>query len=181
MERGAAFDEPLWIERTQKRWGVKSPERIPLELSYIRGIGKVVRWCKDRGVKVLWVSKGGGEYCEEEGRITLNRTTTNANQLFTLLHECGHVKIGTPSRTARFGMGYGVDHPPAEKTLHHRLDMLEEEFEAWWIGWRLGLQLRVLTKGDKVSWDRYRTRALKRYVDWTAKSWRKARRGQPGR
>lgn len=179
---GITFDENKWLERAVRRLRAagssEAEEQAALakyleDVSYIRNLSKVVEWCKSQRLLVEFVSKDGGEYCYAERRITVCKGTSPQHQLHVLLHECGHHLIGRPKPHERFGMGYDNDEAAENRTIHHKLDILEEEFEAWHLGWKLGRQLRVLKTSDKQAFDRNRTRSLKLYVDWVSKSWRK--------
>ena len=78
--------------------------------------------------------------------------------------------IGDKEKGERFGMGYGKsDDPAVNRTAHHRLDILEEEFEAWHRGWKLALRIGSLVEADKMEYDKTRTQMLFTYVKWTAK------------
>lgn len=180
---GITFDENRWLERAVRRLRAagssEAEEQAALDkyledLNHIRNLSKVVEWCKRQRLLVEFVSNGGGEYWWEERRITVCKDTTTQHQLHVLLHECGHHLIGRPKPHKRFGMGYGNDEAAEKKTIHHKLDILEEEFEAWHLGWQLGRQLKVLKISDKQAFDKNRTRSMKLYVDWASKSWKKA-------
>ncbi len=185
---GIPFHESQWLERARRRHGVPVVPH-PLEeaqlaelvkysedVRHIRNIGRIVEWCRKKGLKVLFLQKGGGEYFSEERIITSCKTTTPQHQLHIILHEIGHFLIGHPKRHQRFGMGYHDEEACIRNTVHNRLDILEEEFEAWHLGWELGRKLRVLRQSDRMAFDRNRTRLLKQYVNWAAKSWKRSSR-----
>lgn len=179
---GISFDENMWVERAVRRLRAagssEAEEQAALnkyveDLTYIRNLSKVVEWCNGQRLLVEFVPRDGGDYWWEERRITVCKNTSLQYQLHVLLHECGHHLIGKPKPHKRFGMGYGNHEAAEKKTIHHKLDILEEEFEAWHLGWQLGRQLNVLKISDKQAFDKNRTRSLKLYVDWAAKSWKK--------
>jgi hypothetical protein len=184
---GSTFDEKLWMERARKRLkttGLSEEERTKVlakyseDVRHIQGLSGLVAWCQERGLKVLFLNRDGGAYYPEEKLLTTCKTTSPQHQLHILLHEIGHYLIGSPKKYQRFGMGYHDDEACERGTVHNRLDILEEEFEAWHLGWELGKKLRVVRLSDKPAFDRNRTRLLKQYVDWVAKGWKRPGKGK---
>jgi len=87
-------------------------------------------------------------------------------QLHILLHECGHHLIGSKDHTERYGWGYSQTNHHIKKTLRHSSDLIDEEFEAWWRGWKLGQRLKLGI--DKLLFDKTKSLALKTYFVWAA-------------
>lgn len=172
------FDPKVWTERAEARrqnaLGAGAREKTDIEEKYaddirmIQAIHVVVEWCAARSLSVDFVKKSGGFYHPVDKKITLSGRAAPRRQLYLLLHECGHCLIGDDKlKHERYGMGYPmIDEPGVNRSLHHRLDILEEEFEAWHRGWRLALRLKILDESDKPGFDELRTKFLLTYVRW---------------
>jgi len=170
------YNREHWLGMMRKRLSrVSGAERVSLEskdLHYIDGIEKVLSWCEKKKLVVDWVRSGGGSYDFTERVIAVSLFSVPRIQLQVLLHECGHHMIGRPKAGHRFSMGYGssMDYLINKSDLH-RIDILDEEFEAWDRGWKLGRKLGALLQSDRDEFNRYRVRMLKGYVNWAVESW----------
>lgn len=174
------FNEDTWKQRAgRRRERAQRAGRLPSkvqsqwedDLRYIRGLRVVVEWCEARSLVVEFRKQHGGVYYTSQGRITISDGASPKLQLHYLLHECGHHLIGPKRRGERFGMGYGLDDERLLRSPHHKLDVIEEEFEAWHRGWNLGRKLRIVTRKDRVCYDDTRIKMLRTYIDWASKSW----------
>lgn len=173
------FDVELWKTRATARFtkacaaGVKTAGRnLHRDLAAIDALEAVIGWCASRQVDVVFSRRPNGLY--ESGdektrsRITLNGRLSPESQLFVLLHECGHHLIGDRKPNQRFGNGWHAADGAAKRTLLHRVDIIDEELEAWHRGWNLAKRLRI-----KVNLGRYneaRARYVKTYLQWAAKA-----------
>ncbi len=168
-----SFDRARWLRDMGKRLNKVSAERrAEQEVEdryYISGIEKVLDWCTQKGLTVEWVRSQGGSYDPTEKVITVSSSSVPRIQLQVLLHECGHHLIGRPKAGQRYSMGYGNTHD--NRSDLHKIDILDEEFEAWERGWKLGKRLGALKQSDRSEFNRYRVRMLKGYVNWAAASW----------
>jgi hypothetical protein len=173
------FDPEVWRSRAWDRLlkanGLNAPTSGAYkawlsDLKHIESLRVVVEWCKARSLKISFTKKAGGVYYTSDKEIKISGRASPRRQLHLLLHECGHCLIGEKEKDERFGMGYtSHDDPGVSRTVHHRLDILEEEFEAWHRGWKLALRIGALKKKDKKDYDATRIRSLYTYVRWTAK------------
>ena len=170
------FDPQIWKDRawasyTRAHVSGKPNHEIELEWALnvlaIRDLGILTSWCKDRGVKVVFVKKSNGTYHSGQKQISISSRLTPRNQVLVLLHECGHHLIGVNDDHDRFGMGYPQSDPEVTKTFHHRVSCLEEEMEAWHRGWKLAkrLDLRV----NRLEFDAMRLKCIRTYIKWTLK------------
>jgi hypothetical protein len=108
-----------------------------------------------------------GVYYDENKIITINGHLAPEKQLFVLLHECGHHLIGNRSTHQRYGYGYSAEHSPKiKRTLLHRIDVLDEELEAWHRGQRLAKRLGI--RIDLARYNQTRSRYIKTYVQWAS-------------
>lgn len=158
---GIMYDRTKGLPPSQR--GVVQAE----EERYINGIEKVLLWCEGKKLNVDWVSRGGGSYDIGERTITVSSRSLPRIQLLVLLHECGHALIGKPKSGGRWSSGYSTSDIFSYKTDLYKLDVLDEEFEAWGRGWDLGVKLGVLRQEDRHAFNKYRVSMLKGYIKWT--------------
>jgi len=99
---------------------------------------------------------------EDKGVVSINSSETLENQLYTLLHEAGHValRVNTDEFRSEF--------PPLTRdTFVGRLDILREEVLAWdkaaYIAKHLGIEV------DEEKWRENSVEALAKYIRWTVK------------
>jgi hypothetical protein len=137
--------------------------RYTAEVSCICQLQKVVAWCQARNVSVTFDRKMSALYDSETKSIRCNAGTSPTIQLYLLLHECGHLLIGTRHQTDRFGSGY-VASGDIKRTLVHRIDIVDEELEAWHRGKKLANRLRLCL--DEEGYNRYRAQLVKTYMAW---------------
>lgn len=174
------FDPEIWnkrawrrLERAMKKGNSdrEAVEEWTRDMRAIEGIARVVSWCEGRKINVKFVKRSGGTYDHLSREINIAGRCRPQLQLHYLLHECGHVLIGTKESTDRFGKGYSQlwVEPNAERLNEHRLDVLEEEFEAWHRGWKLAMRVGALTPGDREDYHKTRTYMVGTYVKWAAR------------
>jgi len=175
------FDEVVWRERAWNRLSRalragrserNAYSRWVIDLKGIEALRVVVEWCRARSLVVEFRRRSGGGYHPDDRTIRISGRASPRVQSFILMHECGHYLIGRPKQPhERFGMGYARANDPAvNRLVHHRLDVLEEEFEAWDRGWRLGIRTGAVSEVDKKEYDEVRTSYLYSYVRWAAKT-----------
>ena len=164
------FDFELWKSRAHRRFAKACAEgrksnKLIRDMASIEKLAIVVSWCEERKLEVFFGKGPNGEYHHDERFITINGRLAPESQLFVLLHECGHALIGERHRKERYGNGYSASElPHVQKTLLYRIDVVDEELEAWHRGLKLARRL-----GIEVNVDRYnRTRAeyVKSYLQW---------------
>jgi len=167
------FNPELWRKRSwakHQRSSLNKDEADRQRLDDERGIAnleRIVRWCDGRGVEVVFCRRSGAVYLGQQNMIRVSDRMSPRLQAYFLLHECGHFLVGARDKHERFGMGWHTDDERDKRTFHHRCDVVEEEFEAWYRGWRLAQRLRLdIDKGD---YDRIRIKNLKTYLCWSLK------------
>lgn len=167
----SSFNSELWRRRSWARYQKSLLKGDPKADSQwgddVRGIGrleKIIDWCAERDLNVVFCRRMGGIYLGEDKMIRISDRLTPKLQAYFLLHECGHFLIGGREKDERFGMGWHTVDDEDIKTFHHRCDVVEEEFEAWWRGWKLGSRLKLNI--DKSDFDKHRIRMIKTYLRW---------------
>lgn len=144
---------------------------------YEKNIRKMVTWFSIRGYDVIFgrglLSQIGPD---GEPEVWINSSLTKESQLYTLLHEAGHLIISERKNyTRRFSHGYPasrhVKYRNRYNTKLHWIHILHEEMEAWEEGKRLA-RLRGIPVRHK-KWEKYRSDALMTYIQEAAKRWAK--------
>ena len=135
-----------------------------------KNLADVVAWCNLRKIRVEFSTIDDGSYYKEEQLICINNTEPLTEQLYTLLHECGHALIADKSKTTefRFRHGYGVTSRGIRKRFIHQCDIIEEEFEAWHRGRKLATKLGI--KINDVTFSNFKANCLKTYIKSAASS-----------
>lgn len=171
------YSREAWVERA-KKLASKVPEKFDVLLAedmyYIDALDKVIRWCDSKRLIVNFQWRAADSYCPDSKVITINKGSTPRIQLQVLLHECGHYLIGRPKSRDRYSMGYIAlkgSNPKLQRSLSHRIDVLDEEYEAWERGWKLGMRLGALHKMDRPSYNQIKVRMIKGYIKWVTESW----------
>lgn len=167
------FDIELWKERATRRFqkacarGRKTNSYMR-DLSSIEKLAAVIAWCEQRGIVVTFSKSPNGEYLHEERSITINGRLSPETQLFILLHECGHALVGERQRKQRYGNGYSAEADPyAKRTILYRVDVIDEELEAWHRGLKLAKRLGITVNVDR--YNRVRAGYVKTYLQWAAR------------
>ncbi len=171
----AVFDKKEWLERLEKRAaaGRIDSETLKIEKESIRFIGKLVLWCKKFGYTVDfgWNVESSLHPDGINNVIQINMSSGPECALHTLLHECGHF-LSSKRRDykKRYKYGYALTISSnlklkrKKKTDVHKFSILEEEFEAWHLGWRLSERLGM--KIRKETYIQRKCKALRTYVEW---------------
>jgi hypothetical protein len=170
-----SFNVEVWRSRALARYrrtaatGRPDPdEGYQRDLIAIDGLARVIGWCEGKQHEVIFDSRYGAEYDGSTRRFRVNGRAKPETQLYLLLHECGHYLIGYPQRGERFSEGYSSHAiPGGKRRLIYRIDVLDEELEAWHRGRRLGARLGA--KIDKAAFDKLRTECIKNYAKWAVK------------
>jgi hypothetical protein len=173
-----AFQLETWEARARERFRrsvgsdpERSRARLVVDLDAARGLDEVIRWAGGRGVSVAFTNRrDAGVFSPDDKTIYINSTQTFERQLFVLLHECGHLLVGSerPGAHHRFKLGYpSSDDPNLRGKFIHRCAVLEEEFEAWHRGHRLAKKLGIEIAEDR--WAELKATFIKSYIKWTMK------------
>lgn len=171
----AEFAADVWRTRAAERLRraprarrAEAQRRYKRDLKFTSALGVIIEWCNRQGYSVQFAKvTGGGEIDSENKSLKISSGRSAERQFYIITHECGHILIGDRSKDERFGMGYNTDDPNEKKTLHHRLDVIDEEFEAWERGRKLAGRLGI--RIDKKRFHKFRAQYLKTYLKWALK------------
>jgi hypothetical protein len=142
-----------------------------------KGLQLIKNWCKERHILILENPGNRAEYwspSEDEGqaKIYLPKHASINNKLYTILHECGHHLVGLRGQLQRYGEGYTIGYDKKHaKTLRYRVEVIDEELEAWHRGLLLAKRLGVYVDVEKYKL--LRDRCIKRYAALVTRNYRK--------
>lgn len=121
---------------------------------------KLSGWLDNRSWQVQFKSKAVDAAYYDTKTIVINRCSTSEHQIFTLLHECGHLLSGGKQATIdRLWVS-----KQTKKTDWHRVMCVMDEVRAWDAGERLAYRLGIYI--DRTRYAAYRARYLKKYFKW---------------
>jgi hypothetical protein len=144
------------------------------EAKAAQGITRLVRWFADRGFEAVFGRNFRDEIFYDLKRVKICSRPSLQSQLIGLLHEAGHLLLFRDEKayTERFGRGW----PKAKsgnarvlKSAVHRVQLFEEELEAWNRGRSLASRLRLTV--NPHLWTKWRYTCLAHYAGYTAKTW----------
>ena len=124
-------------------------------------IGALEYWAYTKGYYVEFARNGDDSVDRESKIISINTTRSEETQLYTLLHECGHILVYGSDKIMNT---QEVTDNYSEKSNIHRVFTVIEEVEAWKRG--LALANRLGISVNKTKWNRDVVRALKLYMKW---------------
>ena len=137
------------------------------DMVYIEKLETTIEWCNSKKIDVFFAKKPNGVYEPSTKVVLISGRALPEKQLHYLLHECGHHLIGLKEQHERFGMGYHTTMDPEARNNHaHRIACLEEEFEAWYRGWKLSRRLGLDV--DREEFDKTRVDCLRSYIKWAS-------------
>ena len=121
----------------------------------------------EKGIHVEIAPDVSNELWIGEKLITINSKQTHKKKFFCLVHETGHYVL---RRKREFKMRFPEDYVKEEKqkkTKQFVVDTLREEVLAWEEGlsYAEGLGINI----DVESYNRQRTAALYKYIEWAVK------------
>ncbi|NBT35820.1 MAG: hypothetical protein EBT03_09860 [Betaproteobacteria bacterium] len=172
----AQFDMKAWRDRSWRRFersiqregDARKAETTWFEDQVaISDMQLVIEWCTEKKVDVVFTRRPNGIINFTDRQISITSNARPVKQLVYLLHECGHLLIGTGEEDDRFRFGYPVQWKEVQmssKAFAHKLACVEEEFEAWHRGWRLSRRLGLDLK--RQQFDLVRRECLKSYLKW---------------
>lgn len=179
----AAFNCTTWRSRAKSRYEralLKSKDdndrhrlgvRYSSELISIQELSRLIDWCDNRKIKVEF-GRHSDDYNEATRSIRISSRSNPEKQLCALLHECGHYLVDACSsdrkKRRRWSQGYANRKPGASRENRYRIEVVDEEFEAWDRGEMLASRLNLLI--DKKHFHAFKARSLMTYFRWATKT-----------
>jgi len=134
------------------------------------GFSRTTEWLEKKG----WTYEC--DYCvrdemSSQGKyITISKRQGQEKQLYSLLHECGHLLIQnndekyersypTQARMNQFQAHRGI-----EKSKDYKVDVVREEIEAWDRGKKLANRLGIFV--DEKNFRKVSSQCIYTYIEW---------------
>lgn len=174
----ASFDQATWQDRAKRRFERasngstkvrdKAKDQFERDTKAIYTLQTLVNWCKEHSIIVEFKRIGDGMFDPDKNTIFIGGRAMPETQVGWLLHECGHWLVdNSPSRRVRCGVQNEVQ-PDDERNLITRVDIVNEEFDAWRRGGNLAKRLKL--KINKERFERQKASALVTYMRWAART-----------
>lgn len=132
----------------------------------IEAIQKVAWWVASQGWNVIFEKKGETGVVPALRNVVIDSSTSRDNQLYSILHEAGHIRtFSNPDYAAKFPNGYVRCAGKTNKRSDlHKFDVLIEEVVAWQEAERIAEHLEIDI--NKRNFHIERNKSLKTYTDW---------------
>ncbi len=139
------------------------------DLGSIETIATLVEWATDRNIKIFVNgSIKHGLYDSIEKTIVLSNRLRPQKQSFVLLHELGHFLVEKNINASRIKGSAGYFDPgKKDRSLHFKIDCIDEELEAWNLGLQLANSLDLNI--DMKKFFLYKVESIKTYLTWAIK------------
>jgi hypothetical protein len=134
------------------------------DLSYQHDIDAVeIYLIEEYGVDVIFGDDEENAYWKPNGHacVSINTNQRKRLQLYTILHEAGHVIIRSKDRYNKL---YPYSQKDRSKTIARRIDVLREEVAAWDEGEKLAMRLGI--RLDYRLYHNFHKKHLFEYVKW---------------
>lgn len=134
-------------------------------------IEKLIGWANQKGYAVKFGKKYNEEVIFDQKLIKINNAYNRLQQLYTLLHECGHIIEYRNGSTHYF-----KKYPTANKILKDgrsarslvgRVEVIEEEINAWRSGEKLAEKLQI--EIDPTKYNKEAATWIMGYIKWASK------------
>jgi hypothetical protein len=118
------------------------------------GISSAVDWAEKKGVVVEFDYCVQDEYRAADNLITISTRQRTENQLYSLLHECGHLALDKNPKlySKRFptSMKLAIKNNKAlERSKKYKVDVMAEEIDAWRKGREIAHRLDIYVDDEK--------------------------------
>jgi len=135
-------------------------------------LNKILSWLQNKGYKAVFHNDYDSVIFYDK-KIFIDKRSSLENQLYSILHECGHIL--QQQNKLSFDESFKYQHiakndKRKERSYAFRVSILEEEIDAWKRGKKLAKRLDI--KLDEVKFEKYKAKYTMTYVDWAAsKEW----------
>jgi hypothetical protein len=140
---------------------------------FIEGFSRLEEWLENKGWSV------DCDYCVRDeiffnGKyITISKRSGPEKQLYSLLHECGHLLIQQNNHKyeqtypTQAKMNQFLTHRGIERTKGYRVETLIEEIDAWKRGVSLADRIGIFV--DNKNYQQMANECIYTYIEWAAK------------
>jgi hypothetical protein len=154
-------------KRSHRHGNLKAMKNYMQDLFHNDQLAKLAVWCEKKKIDLQFVANTC-DALEDNMRIVINSNQRPETQVYGLLHECGHFLIGQRTANQRFGFGYSMKDGNIKRSFKHRLDVLDEEIEAWRRGRSLADRLELQI--DQPKFDKLVEENISTYLRWVLKN-----------
>lgn len=136
-------------------------------MNFENSIQKLEMWASKKGFKLSFGATPDQVSFENKIIYVYNKQKKE-NQVYSLLHECGHILVS--QNIEDFEKSYPMYAHASdvtkrqEKTNKYKVSLIGEEFEAWKRG--LSLAKRLGIEINKENYDKIMSKCLMTYIKW---------------
>lgn len=119
------------------------------------GIDDLIDWTHKKGYSIDFDYCVRDEFRPGDNMITISIRQGKENQLYSLLHECGHLilqnneNLYNQKYPSSAKMAYFTSNKKLERSPKYKVDVLTEEIDAWRKGKELAKKLKIYIDEDK--------------------------------
>lgn len=131
----------------------------------MKGFGKIKKWIKNQGYTLKWGKNDFVDYQTKELTLYGGKNRSDIHQIYTALHECGHIVIANKKTYERdyksLVIADDIDSRHMRSNVY-KYKKLREEMMAWEEGYKLATKLGI--KLDRHEFDVYSSKYFMTYV-----------------
>lgn len=129
---------------------------------------KITKWLKKKNYTII-LHNGIDSVCFTDKKVYIGQRSSMENQIYSLLHECGHIL--QHQKKSVFNKSFKYQHYAQEdkrkaRSYAYRISVLEEEIDAWKRGKKLAYKLKIDI--DENKFEKYKAKYTMTYVNWAA-------------
>lgn len=125
-------------------------------MEYGEVLNKLTRWAQNMGYRVTFARNVNDEINFETKEITISTKSKEENQVYSLLHELGHLQLSKSaySYERKFPIAHrALEQPSLNRSKRFFMDEIYEEIEAWKEGEKLAHLM--MPKFDLEKYNKY--------------------------
>jgi len=145
--------------------GTSDKKENKLDIDWNKQIDKTIRFCNKRGFEVrkTMCEQGISTICFDDREILIHKRHNPERMFYTLLHEMGHMLIHENHQRYSQNVGY-VTNKFVRESLVNRVGEVEEEFDAWRVGYKRAKKMRL--KVNRNEYEKVKASYLSSYFMW---------------
>jgi len=159
---------------TDNRWRViVATKKKVKKMLFEAGIARLIDWLWVKRWDIEFDHMSSDEMDPNAKCVTINARQGIEKQLYSLLHECGHILV--QSNEIRYNKKFPatakrncyLSHRQLEKSKKYKIDVIAEEIEAWERGKNLANRLGIYI--DETRFNEVKVECVYTYVEWANK------------
>jgi len=134
---------------------VSKPLKKLKQQAFESGIEELIEWTNKKGYDIEFDYCVHDEFRADDRMITISTRQGRENQLYAILHECGHLilqnneNLYNQKYPSSAKMAYFTSNKKLERSPKYKVDVLTEEIDAWRKGKDLAKRLEIYIDEDK--------------------------------